>query len=352
MNGINILEDEIIGRYRLIRKLGEGGMGDVWLAEHTGLKSLFAMKTAAGEKDGILRRQLRVEAERMKTLDDRRIPYLVDMFEDEDRTALVMEYVEGITLEEYLKNNVPLDEEEALGLLKKLCGIVAYLHGCRPQILYRDIKPSNFMIDANGELRLLDFGTALLDTGSLRRDTACGTRGYSAPEQLAGDGGRADADVYSLAAVYSYMLSAADPAKPPFHPLNGDELGRTVSRASKKLIARCLSKDPDRRPANANELLELLEKIRPDRDAILSGAEGHLYHLFLWAEIIAGCVLIKLRCDGAEAAFAESVVLSLSLISLLWGVIRDEMFSGSSFILRRSWNIVLSEKEKTGLYFR
>ena len=350
---MSIYEEEgaVIGRYRLIRKLGKGGMGDVWLAEHTQLHTEFAMKMASGDREGVLRSCLRTEAERMKDLNDRRIPYLVDFFEDDECSVLVMEYVEGITLEEYIGKNAPLDEEEALTLMKGVCDIVAFLHNSRPQILYRDIKPSNFMISAGGELRLLDFGTALSQTGGVQSEEICGTRGYAAPEQLKNSSVRADADVYSLAAVYSYMLSAVDPAKPPFHPLTGDELGRMVSRSSKKLIDQCLSPDPDKRPANGMALKERLDKIRPGRENMFMCLEEHLYQLFMWIQVIAACILLWFRYRGHPMPEGEFVCYSISLLSLLWGFIRDELFNDPGFVLQRSWNIVLSSKEGTGLHF-
>lgn len=340
-----------IGRYRLIRRLGRGGMGAVWLAEHTQLHTKFAMKMASGDRDGVLRSCLRTEAERMKALHDRRIPYLVDFFEDDECSVLVMEYVEGITLEEYIGKNAPMDEEEALVLMKELCDIVAFLHNSRPQILYRDIKPSNFMISAGGELRLLDFGTALSQTGDTQGVEICGTRGYAAPEQLKNSGARADADVYSLAAVYSYMLSAVDPASPPFHPLSGEELGRMVSRSSKKLIDLCLSPDPDKRPANGMALKERLDKIRPGREKLLNSLEEHLYQLFMWIQVSAACILLWSRYRGHPVPGAEFICYSISLLSLLWSVIRDELFDDPGFVLQRSWNIVLSAKEGPGLHF-
>ena len=130
----------LIGSYRLERKLGEGGMGSVWLAEHRRLRSRFAMKLAYGMRDSGERVQLKTEAERMKALDDRRIPYLVDYLDEEDFAALVMEYVDGITLEEYIRGAAPMEEEHVLSIMKGLCSIVAFLHDCRPQILYRDIQ--------------------------------------------------------------------------------------------------------------------------------------------------------------------------------------------------------------------
>ena len=340
-----------IGRYRLIRKLGEGGMGAVWLAEHTQLHTRFAMKMAMGEKDGVLRRCLRTEAERMKLLKDRRIPYPVDFFEDEDCSVLVMEYVEGITLEEYIRRNAPLDEEEALALMKKLCDIVAFLHNCRPRILYRDIKPSNFVISGNKELRLLDFGTALTDNGAFKESQICGTRGYAAPEQLMKGAVRADADVYAMAAVYSYMLSAVDPAAPPFHPLCGEELGRMVSRSSKKLIDACLSADASKRPANGTALLERLDKIKPGREILLNAAEEHMYQILMWAQVAVLCVLLWLRHMNTPAAGVELFAYSAALLSLIWGMVRDELFHDGGFVLQRSWNIILTEKDSNSGHF-
>ena len=339
---------EAAGRYRMLKKLGEGGMGEVWLAEHSSLHALFAVKKAYGEKDGIARRCLRCEAERMKGLNNRHIPYPVDILEEDNSTLLVMEYVEGITLEEYIRKNAPLDEDEALAILRQICGILAYLHSESPQIVYRDIKPSNLMISPDGEIRLLDFGAAVIADGKSVED-AFGTEGYAAPEQLNGGIIRCETDVYSAAAVFSYMLSAADPSRPPFHPVKGKELGRFISRSSIKLIDSCLEEDPDRRPANGGALLELVSGIKPGRERICEQFKGHLYRLFMWMLVAAGCIMLMLRYGGDPRPVLEISVIIMSLAALVWGIIRDELFDGNGFILQRSWNIMITEKKGRGI---
>ncbi|MCR5251332.1 MAG: serine/threonine protein kinase [Lachnospiraceae bacterium] len=338
-----------IGRYRLLHELGKGGMSDVWLAEHEELHACFAMKIAFGAAEGRLRKLLRGEAERMKGIHDPRIPYLADLIEEDGLTALVMEYVDGITLERYIRKNAPMDEKEALAIMKRLCGITAFLHAERPQILYRDIKPSNFMIGEGGEIRLLDFGTALLERGCLRKEEAAGTAGYAPPEQLRGERVRADADVYALGAVYSYMLSGTDPAKPPFRAAGGKELGRMVSRGAGRLIDDCLSADPDRRPADASVLLERLGKLHPERESLLARAEGTLYRAALWINILFASVLVYFRYYGHPMSGAEKVCAATVLAVLVWGMIRERFGTERAFILSRSWNIVFTEKEGIGL---
>ncbi len=340
------MEDRLIGRYRLIRKLGEGGQGCVWLAEHEGLHSLFAMKLAYGARDAAERHILRRESERMRELEDRRIPYLVDFFEEEDFSALVMEYVEGIDLEEYLKEHAPLNEKEALGLMLKLSDIVSFLHEAHPPILYRDIKPANFMISEDGSLRLLDFGTALYESGHNENTAVCGTPGYAAPEQLRGGGCHADADVYALAAVWSYMLTGQDPAKPPFHPMHGKDCGRMVSRASKKLLDRCLSPDPTLRPQNASAFADKLQQIRPGTEAFFWRMEAMLYRMTLRILVAASSILVFLRYHDRPLENAE-MFLGIAIVpALLWGILRESLYPAGSFILSRNLNIVITEKKE------
>lgn len=347
-NSIGDRDVETIGRYRMIKKLGEGGMGEVWLAEHSGLHAFFAVKKAYGDSDSVPRKCLRIEAERMKGLSNRRIPYPVDILEEENSTVLVMEYIEGVTLEEYIRKNAPLEEEEAIAVFKQICEILAYLHSRSPQIIYRDIKPSNFMISSDGEIRLLDFGAAVIADGK-RSDEVYGTEGYAAPEQLKGRGIRSEADIYSAAAVFSYMLSAADPSHPPFHPVKGRELGRFISRSSIKLIDCCLSEDPDQRPSNGEALLELVTGIRPGKELVFEQIKGHLYRLFMWLMVAAGCVMLLLRYGGESHPVFEMIVILLSVAGLLWGIIRDELFEEKGFILQRSWNIMITEKKNRGI---
>ncbi len=339
------MEDKSIGRYRLIRKLGEGGQGSVWLAEHEGLHTFFAMKLAYGEKDCSERLILRRESERMRELEDRRIPYLVDFFEEEGLSALVMEYVDGLNLEEYLEHNAPLSEKEASELMLGLCDIVACLHEAQPPIIYRDIKPSNFMLSESGGLRLLDFGTALRESGQAQTGGICGTPGYAAPEQLKGKSCHADADVYALAAVWSYMLTGQDPSKPPFHPLHGTECGRMVSRASRKLLDCCLSDDPVRRPQNAAAFADRLMQLRPGSEAFFRRLEALLYRMSLWLLILAACVLIFFRDKGFPVPEAETGLGLAILPVLAWGLIRDCFYPSGSFILSRNLNIVITEKK-------
>ncbi|MBR3525742.1 MAG: serine/threonine protein kinase [Lachnospiraceae bacterium] len=339
------MEEKNIGRYRLIRKLGEGGQGCVWLAEHEGLHSLFAMKLAYGDRDALERKLLRRESERMRELEDRRIPYLVDFFEEEELSALVMEYVDGISLAEYLEQNAPLGEREAGELMIRLCDIVAYLHEARPPVLYRDIKPANFMISETGELRLLDFGTALTESGRSGNAVICGTPGYAAPEQLQGKSCHADADVYALAAVWSYMLTGQDPSKPPFHPLHGKECGRMVSRAGKKLLDLCLSDEPSERPQNAAVLTEKLRRLRPGTGIFLRQLETVLYRTTLWLLIIAASVTIFFRYNAQPLPQVETALGAVIFPVLAWGMIRERICPAGSFILARNLNIVITEKK-------
>ncbi|MBR3306714.1 MAG: serine/threonine protein kinase [Lachnospiraceae bacterium] len=347
MENIPEIIPENTGRYRLIKKLGEGGMGCVYLAEHEELKRYFAVKLAFGESEGIARKCLRREAERMKCFDDRRIPYLADMYDCEGYTALVMEYVKGLSLKEYLEERVPLSEAEAVGLMKRMCGIIELLHESRPVILYRDIKPSNFMVTEEGELRLLDFGTALRDETGDERELS-GTPGYAAPEQLKGGRVRADGDVYSLGCVFSYMLTGADPSRPPYHPAAASECPEGTSAGSRRLISRCLSEDPDKRPQNASELMDELRLLKPGREPLSERLSEFLYGALLWADIIMALILICMRYNGHAAVKAEYLsVLPLGL-AFLWMFLRDLKSSGS-FIIRRSWNVIYSEKSGLGL---
>lgn len=224
------MEKLVIGKYRILRKLGEGGGGSVYLVEDCTLKKLYAMKIGCKE-------EMMKEAGQMKLITDRRFPYLVDIIdftqmrtpgqeqgnnktndsmEDTSLTGLVMEYIEGPTLEEYIREHAPLSEQETLSLMKQLAGMLQYLHALRPAVIYRDLKPSNLILQPDGMLRVLDFGASLQGYGAISSVYSYGTYGYCAPEQRKGDPLTPSCDIYACGVIMYYMLTGIDPAKPPY----------------------------------------------------------------------------------------------------------------------------------------
>ena len=182
---LNMEKNACIGKFRIIRKIAEGGEGIVYLAEDEKLHQYNAVKFAFGNRDGRERRALREEAERLASLSDRRVPYLVDLAEGHDYTAEIMEYVEGETLSGYLKSRFPLKSDDALRLMLRVTDLIAYLHENRPPVIYRDIKPDNFIVAGDGSIRL---GRLFSDMAVQRLRLSPGHRGMPHRNSLQAEG--------------------------------------------------------------------------------------------------------------------------------------------------------------------
>ncbi|WP_438445791.1 serine/threonine protein kinase [Gorillibacterium sp. sgz5001074] len=202
--------DLLEGRYRIVRMLGQGGMGAVFLAEDSRLPGkMWAVKEIAmpaGERDAFA-----AEARFLAECSHPGLASVVDFLPSEPGQAgfLVMEYIQGESLEDLLRRGVDFGWETVVRIALKLCGVLAYLHEGRPRpIIHRDLKPSNIMLDAQGRLKLIDFGTARHYKAASEKDTVClGTLGFAAPEQLLGRQTDARTDLYSMGAVMYTLLN-------------------------------------------------------------------------------------------------------------------------------------------------
>ncbi len=200
------------GRYQIERLLGGGGMGMVYLAHDQRLANRpCAIKEMV---DHFIDQAQRIEAneyfareaDTLAQLKHQAIPAITDRFELANRHYLVMEYVEGRNLEEELAaRGEPLPEGLVIDIARQLCDVLAYLHGLTPPIIYRDMKPSNVMLNSNGRVVLVDFGIARLFKAA-RKGTMIGTLGFAPPEQYQG---LVDprSDIYSLGATLHYVLT-------------------------------------------------------------------------------------------------------------------------------------------------
>jgi serine/threonine protein kinase/tetratricopeptide (TPR) repeat protein len=211
-----------IGPYRLVRELGTGGMGVVWLAER--VDGLIARPVAlklphgAWKRAGLAERMSR-EREILATLTHPNIAHLYDAgLAADGQPYLAIEYVEGLRIDLYCDENV-LDIEARLRLFAQVADAVAHAHG--KLIVHRDLKPANILVDADGRVRLLDFGIAKLledgETHETRLTELSGralTPDYASPEQLRGEPLTIASDVYSLGVVLYELLCGQPPYKP------------------------------------------------------------------------------------------------------------------------------------------
>lgn len=200
----------IAGRYRIERLIGRGGMSYVYLVADMKLPGkLWAIKVTTASAP--LEAQLEEEATLLIAMNHHRLPRIVDYWssESEGCSYLVMDYIEGIHLDQYVRQlERSLKPEMLIGMGIQICEGLHYLHTRQPPIIHRDLKPSNLLIDAKGEIRLVDFGIARKFKFDRDDDTVkLGTIGFAAPEQYGGRQSDGRADLYSLGAVLLYLAT-------------------------------------------------------------------------------------------------------------------------------------------------
>jgi serine/threonine protein kinase len=268
------------GRYKITRLLGGGGMGMVYLATDQRLANRpCAIKEMV---DHFIDQAQRIEAneyfareaDTLAQLKHQAIPAITDRFELANRHYLVMEYVEGRNLEEELAvRGEPLPEGLVIDIARQLCDVLTYLHGLVPPIIYRDMKPSNVMLNSNGRVVLVDFGIARLFKAA-RKGTMIGTLGFAPPEQYQG---LVDprSDIYSLGATLHYVLTGRDPEKfPPFSFPPVRELRPAVSSNLAGAIDAALAYEMDGRPARIQDFRDMMLYGRGLDEARVSSTSG------------------------------------------------------------------------------
>ncbi len=255
-------------RYRIERVLGEGAHGTVYFTADTQLEGVsWAVKEICEnslpleERNDIIAHFYR-EAEILKTLNHTGLPKVVDVFAIRDRHYLVMEHIEGSTLQDMMEKG-KRDIQTIIGWALKLCDILSYLHTLTPApLIFRDLKPSNIMITSRGRLILVDFGIARYYSPCKSSDTVpLGTPGYAAPEQYGNAQTDARSDIFSLGATLFHLLSGADMAafNLVFPPLS--KLNTSVGPVLEGIVAQCLSRLPEQRYQSASEVKSALRPL-------------------------------------------------------------------------------------------
>ena len=211
----------IDGKYKVIAKVGKGGMSTVWLAMNIKTNKNWAIKEVRQtEKNDValVKQNLMTEIEILKKLQHENLPQIIDIFEKNDTYLIIMDYVEGRTLKAIIDEKGEQPQEDVVDWAIQLCSVLDYLHTRKPAIIYRDLKPGNIMLRPDGQIVLIDFGTAReYKTGQDEDTTSLGTKGYAAPEQYGGDG-QTDArtDIYNLGATIYHLVTGKNPNKPPY----------------------------------------------------------------------------------------------------------------------------------------
>lgn len=252
------------GKYKILNEVGHGGMSIVYLAMNEKANKQWAIKEV--RKDGVkdfevVKQSLVAETDMLKKLNHPYLPDIVDVIEDDDRFLIVMDYIQGNSLSKAIEEYGALPQDDVIHWAKQLCDVLGYLHSQNPPIIYRDMKPANIMLKPDGNITLIDFGTAREFKEKNLADTTClGTMGYAAPEQFGGMGqtdGRTD--IYCLGATLYHLVTGKNPCEPPYEIRPIREINPSLSGGLERIILKCTQPNPANRYQNAAELMYALE---------------------------------------------------------------------------------------------
>lgn len=261
------LGEIIDGKYEVLREVGRGGMSVVYLAMDKRLNKQWAIKEFRKDKDDaskqIALKALMDEANLMKKLDHPTLPRIVDIIDDNQNVYVVMDYIEGESLNKVLDAYGAQPQEAVIEWAKQLGDVLDYLHTQNPPVIYRDMKPANIMLKPDGTVRLIDFGIAREYKEGKDGDTeAIGTRGYAAPEQFGGKG-QTDArtDIYSLGVTLYHLVTGKNPAEPPYEIYPIRHWNPSLSSGFEWLIQKCTQLNPCDRYQSCAEVTYVLENL-------------------------------------------------------------------------------------------
>jgi serine/threonine protein kinase len=256
-------------RYLVLGVLGTGGMGSVYkgrdlhfpnVTKLVAVKEMINMATDPTMQEMVIRNFER-EADLLATLSHPAIPRIYDYFTQESSSYLVMEFIEGKDLEAILhESDEFLSEEQIVAWSIELLDVLTYLHNHKPQpVVFRDMKPSNVMVDHHGHIRLIDFGIArVFQPGE--KGTMIGTEGYSPPEQYRGEASPVG-DIYALGATLHHLLTRRDPrSEPPFSFAERSirDINSAVSPELEAVVNGALAYDPKDRYQTAESMRNAL----------------------------------------------------------------------------------------------
>ncbi len=301
----------IDNKYKILSEVGHGGMSTVYLAINERANKTWAVKEV--RKDGTfdfeaVKQGLVVETDMLKKFNHPHLPSIIDVIDLDDSFLIVMDYIEGRSLKSVLENGGAQDPEQVIEWGKQICDVLGYLHSRTPAIIYRDMKPANLMLKPDGNVMLIDFGTAReFKNRAMVEDTTClGTRGYAAPEQFGGMGETTPrTDIYCTGATLYHLLTGHSPAEPPYEikPLSYWD-PTYAGTGLEKIIIKCCQQDPAQRYQSCAELMYALENVHLEDD-VVKKSRNRRWWAFMSAVIVCLLAIIGMFVTNALKSGAE-----------------------------------------------
>lgn len=333
---------EYIGKYKVIEQIATGGMGLVYTAEHPTLDRKVIIKKLTMRGDSSVRERFRREAQIMMDFQNDYIVNVHDHFREGSHYHIVLEYVDGLSLEQLIERERYLPEEIALRIFRACCIALEYAH--RRKVVHRDIKPSNILISKRGRVKLVDFGIASIygeeESTLTREGMTLGTPSYMAPEQFENTRNvDLRADIYSL----GVTLYESVTGKRPFsggmsaEAIRRIQRGRypsprsvnpKVSRFTARLIRRCMHRKRERRP---DRLSHIVSRVDRRLTRIAGTAHEHRLTDFLAGTWAPAAGRSRLRSILPAGAAAVVIVLAIAAVPALRAGLHHELFSAGEY---------------------
>lgn len=295
----------INGKYEILKEIGHGGMSTVYLAMDKNLNKQWAVKeirkNGNDANDLSVVNSLQAEADLMKKLDHPALPRIVDIINDAETICIIMDYIEGETLEKIISEYGAQPEETVIGWAMQLCDALQYLHSQKPPIIYRDMKPANVMLNPEGNLKVIDFGIAReYKEKSLADTTTLGTRGYCPPEQY-GKQTDARSDIYALGMTMHHLLTGQDPRLPGYEYASIRQYRSELSSSLERIVDKCVAIDPENRYQSCSELMYALQNREHDEEQYIKKQKRKLRSF-----IAASAMTILFAASGITLHFVAS----------------------------------------------
>lgn len=311
------------GKYRILRTLGRGGTGSVFLAENVRLGTLWAIKEVHKKQGEAI--HFLTEPHVLKNLKHPALPRIFDVIENDETLYLVQDYIEGATLEALIQLEGPQPESKVVQWASEICDVYAYLHGQRPNpIIYRDMKPGNLIVDQQGHIKLIDFGIAREFKSDSPNDTVClGTRGYAAPEQYGTSQTDSRSDIYSLGVTLCHALTGKGPNDPPYGSGALSEMDGAWNAELCTVIQKAMRTDPGQRFQTASEMQEALDRIGSASRPVDKDSQSSLIRKS--AAVGVGLAGFLFTLGGLKAlvftALSDTLVKTKGLLELVPGLL-------------------------------
>lgn len=313
----------IDGKYEILKQIGKGGMSFVYLSMDKRLNKQWAIKEIRkrgnGKNDEIVVNSLLAEAKMMKMLDHPALPRIVDIIDDSETIYVVMDYIEGESLDKILLEYGPQPEEIVIDWAKQLCDVLGYLHS--KKIIYRDMKPANVMLKPEGNLKVIDFGIAREYKEQNTADTTVlGTKGYASPEHYGARQTDARSDIFTLGMTLHHLLTGVDPRSPDYIYASVRQWNPQLSDGIEAIIDKCTAISPEDRYQSCAELMYDLEhpdlitkdfKKRQKRRLGFFIASSAMTVILLFSGMICKAVSLKIDSNNYDALL--SIIESTSL---------------------------------------